>query len=100
MKLPSLGVRVVGQKRLRDLEEESTRLKHELSILRVELGRHRIGFKPLNLINITSELRGRVEGSLTLDYDGNKIELRGDRPLEEAEYNLVVSILGFELNGT
>ena len=99
MKLPSLAV--VSKRRFNKLEEDLTRAQTELivttNVLRSTV---RIGFKPLNLINVTSELRRRVEGSLTLDYDGNNITLRGNRPLEESEFNLVVSILGFSLNRT
>lgn len=62
--------------------------------------RVRIGHKPFNVFNVTATLRGQVDPSLVVDYDGNQIIVSGDAPLSEAQYNHVVSILGFELNRT
>ena len=63
------------------------------------VGRVRIGFKPLSPMDLTAQVRP-IESSLVVDYDGSFIVVTGQRELTEAEYNQLVSILGFELNRT
>lgn len=92
---------VVQDNKIYAQAEEMDELKRKLTeVTGYYAQRVRIGHKPMNVYSITAQLRGQVDSSLIFEYDGNQVIVSGNSPLEDAQYNKVVSILGFELNRT
>lgn len=82
-------------------EESLDELKRRLTeVTDYYAQRVRIGHKPMNVYSITAQLRGQVDTSMVFGYDGNQVIVSANNHISEAQYNKVVSILGFELNRT
>ncbi len=84
-----------------DIERRLTERDAAMLKVRADVAaRVRIGHHPLDVINLTSKVRGEVESSLLVQYVGDKIVVTAARHLTDAEYNQLVDILGFKLNRT
>ena len=103
-KKPSAVVDLADRRDLADAldreQKRSDKLTQEVQRLQARGQSRRVGFKKLDPIDLTAQLRGRVDSTINVDYDGRALTVHCDRRLSESEYNLVVSILGFELNRT
>jgi hypothetical protein len=61
--------------------------------------RVRIGWIPIDPIEMTARIRA-VEGSLRVEWDGDKLVIYAGRPLTEAEFNAAVAAFMPQLNRT
>ena len=62
--------------------------------------RIRIGSVNIDPIEMTSRLRGTINSSLRVEWDGQKLVIYGNRELTEPELNQLKSVLAWELNRT
>ena len=62
--------------------------------------RVRIGSINIDPIEMTSRLRGTVNSSLRVEWDGQKLVIYGNRELTDPELNQLKSVLAWELNRT
>ena len=61
--------------------------------------RVRIGWIPIDPIEMTARIRA-IEGSLRVEWDGDKLVIYSGRPLTEAEFNAAVAAFMPQLNRT
>ena len=90
-----------AERREQEAEQRAKESSEQLATLSaMHATRIRIGSVSIDPIEMTSRLRGTVNSSLRVEWDGQKLVIYGDRQLTEPELNQLKSVLAWDLNRT
>ena len=78
-------------------EERAARVRAE-TLAHESLRYYRVGHFELDPYALTAKLRGDIEPTIKVEYDGAKVVVLCERILEESQVRAIVSTLGIQLN--